>query len=97
MNIFKRTYIRYILHYHAIPHDLWTEATEKLVVLQGMTAVEKAHLRELTTLFLHKKQFLGVQELQLTDAMCLLIAAQACLPVLGLGIDCLSGWTEIIV
>ena len=97
MNIFKRAYIRYILHRHAIPHDLWTEATEKLVVLQGMTAVEKAHLRELTTLFLHKKQFLGVQELQLTDAMCLLIAAQACLPVLGLGIDCLSGWTEIIV
>jgi len=97
MNIFKRAHIRYILHRHAIPHDLWAEATEKLVVLQGMTAVERAHLRELTTLFLHNKQFVGVQELQLTDAMCLLIAAQACLPALGLGIGCLSGWTEIIV
>ena len=97
MNIFKRAHIRYILHRHTIPHDLWVEATEKLILLQGMTAVEKAHLRELTTLFLHKKQFFGVQELQLTDAMCLLIAAQACVPVLGLGINCLSGWTEIIV
>lgn len=97
MNIFKRAHIRYILHRHAISHNLWAEVIEKLVVLQGMTAVEKAHLRELTTLFLHKKQFVGVQELQLTDAMCLIIAAQACLPVLGLGIGYLSGWTEIIV
>ena len=97
MNIIKRAHIRYILHRHAIPHEQWAEATEKLMVLQGMTAVEKAHLRELTTLFLHNKQFVGVQELQLTDAMCLIIAVQACLPALGLGIGCLSGWTEIIV
>ena len=97
MNFFKRTYIRYLLHRHAIPHDLWAQVTEQMVVLQGMTAVEKAHLRELTSLFLHKKQFVGVQELQLTDAMCLIIAALACLPALGLGIACLSGWTEIIV
>jgi MtfA peptidase len=97
LNIFKRAHIRFILHRYAIPHDLWAEVTEKLVVLQGMTAVEKAHLRELTTLFLHKKQFVGVQELQLTDTMCLIIAAQACLPALNLGMECLSGWTEIIV
>ena len=97
MNIFKRAQIRYLLHRRAIPHDLWAEVTGQLAVLQGMTAVEKAHLRELATLFLHKKQFVGVQELQLTDAMCLIIAALACLPALGLGIACLSGWTEIIV
>ena len=97
MNIFKRAHIRYILHRYAIPHDLWAEVIEKLAVLQGMTAVEKAHLRELTTLFLHKKKFFGAHELQVTDAMRLIIAAQACLPVLGLGIGCLSGWTEIIV
>ena len=97
MNIFKRARTRYILHRHAIAYNLWTEVTEKLAVLQGMTAVEKAHLRELTTLFLHEKQFAGVRELQLTDTMCLIIAVQACLPALGLGIGCLSGWTEIIV
>jgi len=97
MNIFKRARIRYILHRHAIAHSLWSEVTGKLTVLQGMTAVEKAHLRELTTLFLREKQFTGVQGFQLTDTMCLFIAAQACLPALGLGIGCLSGWTEIIV
>jgi MtfA peptidase len=97
MNIFKRARIRYILHRHAIAHDLWTEVTEKLAVLQGMSAVEKAHLRELTTLFLHAKRFVGVQGLQLTDAMCLMIATQASLPALRLGIGCLSGWIDVIV
>lgn len=97
MNIFKRARIRYILRRHAIPLDQWLDVTEKLPVLQGLTAVEKAHLRELTTLFIREKQFAGVQELQLTDAMCLLIAVQACLPVLRLGLGCLSGWTEIVV
>ena len=97
MNIFKRARTRYILHHHAIAHGLWAEVTEKLAILQGMTAVEKAHLRELATLFLHEKQFFGAQELPLTDTMCLIIAAQACLPALGLGIDSLSGWTGIIV
>ena len=31
MNIFKRARIRYILHRHAIAHDLWAEVTEKLL------------------------------------------------------------------
>ena len=97
MNILKRARIRYILHRYAIPLDQWLEATKKLPVLQGLTAVEKAHLRELTTLFMREKQFVGVQDLQLTDEMCLIIAAQACLPVLRLGLGCLTGWTEIVV
>jgi Mlc titration factor MtfA (ptsG expression regulator) len=97
MNIFNRARTLYILHHHAIEHDQWVEVVERLACLQGMTAVEKAHLREVTTLFLHEKKFVGVQELQLTDEMCLIIALQACLPALGLGIGCLSGWTEIIV
>lgn len=97
MNFFKRARIRYILHRHSIAHNLWLEASQQLAVLQGMSAVEKAHLRELSTLFLHEKKFFGAQEFQLTDVMCLVIAIQACLPVLGLGIDCLSGWIEIIV
>jgi hypothetical protein len=97
MNIFKRIRTRYILHRYAIPLDQWLEATEKLPALQGLTAVEKAHLRALTALFMREKKFVGVQELQLTDAMCLLIAVQACLPVLKLGLSCLTGWTDIVV
>jgi MtfA peptidase len=97
MIFLKRSRIRYILYRHAIAHDLWFEVTEKLPVLHGMTAVEKAHLRELTTLFLHEKRFVGPQGFQLTDAMCVTVAAQACLPALSFGMGCLSGWIDIIV
>ncbi len=52
MNIFKRARVIYILHRHAIHHDLWTTVYHKLPCLQSMSAVEKAHLRELSTLSL---------------------------------------------
>lgn len=97
MNIFKRARVRYILHRYAIAHDLWQEVEEGLALLQGMTAVEKAHLRELSTLFLHEKNFIGAQGFQLSDAMCVVIAAQACLPVLRIGLNCLEGWTDVVV
>ena len=89
--------ILYVLHRYQNPHKLWAQIAERLVILQGLTTVEKAHLRELTTLFLHQKGFVGAQLLQLTDFMCVVIAVQACLPVLKLGIGCLSGWKDIIV
>jgi len=97
MHFFKRARIRYILHRHAIAHDMWRQATEEIAVFQGLSAVEKAHLRELATLFLHQKTLVGVQGLDLTEAMRVVIAALACLPILGLGIDCLEGWSEVIV
>ncbi|MEQ1638991.1 MAG: M90 family metallopeptidase [Methylococcales bacterium] len=97
MNIFKRAWIRYILHRHVIAHNLWLDNTDNLPVLKGLIAVEKAHLRELTTLFLHEKNFIGTHGLQITNAMAISIAVQACLPVLNLGIGCLNGWKDIVV
>lgn len=97
MNFLKRARLRYILHRHAIAHALWQEATEKLTAMEGLTAVEKARLRELATLFLHDKILTGVQKFELNDAMRILIAAFACLPILELGFGCMDGWTEVIV
>jgi Mlc titration factor MtfA (ptsG expression regulator) len=76
---------------------LWSQTTENLAVLQGLTAVEKAHLRELATLFLHEKNLVGANGHVVTDAMAVSIATQACLPILKLGLNCLSGWTDVIV
>ncbi|QPK63993.1 zinc-dependent peptidase [Methylomonas sp. LL1] len=97
MNILKRARIRYILHRHAIAHGLWLEIVDHLSLLQGLTAVEKAHLRELTTLFLYEKNFIGAQGFQLTDYMRVGIAVQTCLCILEIGLSCLSGWTDVIV
>jgi len=98
MNLFKRARILYILRRHSIEHQLWESVSKKLSVIhQGMSSVEKAHLRELSTLFLHGKNIFGVQGLQLTDEMRVIIAAQACLPVLGLGFDLLHGCNDVII
>lgn len=97
MNIFKRVWVRYQLRHYAIPYELWTEVCKSIAVLQTLSSGEKAHLRILTTLFLREKRFVGVQGLQLTNRLCVAIASQACLPVLKLGLDYLSGWIEIVV
>ena len=97
MNFLKRAHIRYILYRHRIAHALWEECTHSLIVLQGLSAVEKAHLRELTTLFLHRKKFIGAQGLELTKEMCIIVAAQACLLVLKLKIECFDGWSDVII
>ncbi|NOR81337.1 MAG: hypothetical protein GQ529_10990 [Methyloprofundus sp.] len=96
MNFFKRAKTRYILHRYAIKHNLWDSVTNSLQLLQGMSSVEKAHLRELSTVFLQQKRIIGV-EVQITEKMRVIIAVQACLPVLTLGIGLLSGWTDIII
>jgi len=97
MNFFKRARVIYILHRYAIHHALWEIAIDKLGLLQGLSAVKKAHLRELSTLFLYEKNIYGVQGFQLTDAMRVIIAAQACLPILDLGIELFSAWSNVVV
>ncbi len=97
MNIFKRARIIYVLQRYAIKHDLWLNVSESLTVLQNMSAVEKAHLRELSTLFLYEKNIFAVQGLQLTDEMRVIIAVQACLPILGLSISLFSRWSDVII
>lgn len=97
MNFFRRARILYLLHRYPIAPPLWDAVTAELSLLQGLSAVEKAHLRRLCTLFLQQKRFIAAQGLHLTDAMRLEIAVLACLPVLNLGLDLLSEWTSIIV
>jgi Mlc titration factor MtfA (ptsG expression regulator) len=95
-NLLQRFKKRLILHRHPIAHDLWRQATEHLPVLTGLSAVEKARLRELSTLFLHEKNFTSI-EIDLTSIMSVRIAALACLPVLNLGVSLFSAWRTLIV
>jgi Mlc titration factor MtfA (ptsG expression regulator) len=97
MNWLKRARLHRILRNHPIPLLFWREAIRGCAPLQSLSAVEKARLRTLATVFLYEKTFSGAQGLVLTDGMCTLIAALACLPVLGLGFGCLAGWREVIV
>ena len=81
-----------VLQKHAIDDALWRRATRALAFLP-----ESAKLRELALLFLAEKEFAGAHGLEVTDEMRVAIAAQACLPVLELGLDWYAGWRGVVV
>ena len=89
--------MRRILRRNSIPLSVWRKVTRQIVVLQGLDAVEMAHLRELTTWFLHNKSINGAQGLYVTLSMRIAVAAQACLLILNLDLDYFDNWVEVIL
>ena len=83
---------RRVLRRHRIDDALWQRATGALSFLP-----KTPKLRELALLFLAEKQFAGTHGLEVSDVMRVSIAAQACLPVLELGLDWYAGFTGVVV
>jgi Mlc titration factor MtfA (ptsG expression regulator) len=83
---------RRILDRHRMDEALWRRATRGLAFLP-----ESEKLKELCLLFLAEKEFAGAHELRVTAEMRVAIAAQACLPVLELGLDWYKGWHGVVV
>ena len=65
--------------------------------MSHLSGPEFVRLRELASVFLHRKTLNGAGGMQLDDGICTVIAGQACLLVLELGLDYFDGWSEIIV
>jgi Mlc titration factor MtfA (ptsG expression regulator) len=86
-----------ILERHPIPDDVWRETVDSLHILDRLDDAEVARLRELATLFLRQKGCVGAHEHVVTDEMRITIAAQACLPILNLGLDYYRGWYTVIL
>jgi Mlc titration factor MtfA (ptsG expression regulator) len=86
-----------IVEKRPIPEDLWEWAISEHSILRGFSPEDLGDLRRLSTVFIAEKRFYPVGGLELEDDMLISIAAQACLPVLKLGIDWYSGWSSIIV
>jgi Mlc titration factor MtfA (ptsG expression regulator) len=83
---------RRVLERHAMDDALWQRATARLDFIP-----QSRKLKELVLLFLAEKQFAGAHGLEVTDEMRLAISAQACLPILELGLDWYAGWSGIVV
>jgi Mlc titration factor MtfA (ptsG expression regulator) len=66
-------------------------------LLTGLATEERERLRDLSILFLHEKALEEAAGLRLDDRMRVLIALQACLPALNLGLDWYSDWVSVIV
>jgi MtfA peptidase len=75
----------------------WARVRDALPLLDDLTDEEARRLADLALLFLRDKRLDPAQGLELTDAMRLAIALQACLPVLALGLDWYAGWYAVIV
>ena len=96
-SVLRRWRMRRVLKRHPIPHRIWQSVTRRLLVLEGLDAVQMAHLRELTTWFLDQKSITGAQGLVVTTSMRVAVAAQACLLILNLGVEYFDGWVEVIL
>ena len=68
----------------AIPDALWQQTLARYPFLLRQGAQSAISLKELAQQFLAEKEFHGAAGLAITDEMALVIAAQACLPVLGI-------------
>jgi Mlc titration factor MtfA (ptsG expression regulator) len=96
-NAIHRWLDRRVLRSSDVSPAQWAEALAALPLLRGYSAEEKDRLRELATLFLHRKMFEGADGFVVSQTMTLIIALQACIPVLELGLDCYDGWVSVIV
>lgn len=80
-----------------IPDLLWRRTLKRFPFLPRAGDPDEAALRRLCSLFLDRKEFTGARGLIVTDDMAVAIAAQACLPVLRLGLSAYDGFVGIVV
>lgn len=80
-----------------IPEPLWRESLARLPYTDRLAADELARLKTLCAELLARKSFTGAAGFELTDETAVLIAVQACLPVLNLSLDLYADMAGIIV
>jgi MtfA peptidase len=85
------------LERRAIDDRLWRRTLKRFPFLVEGERRDEAQLRRLTSLFLDQKEFTGAHGLKITDDMAVAIAAQACLPVLHLGLAAYDSFVGIVV
>ena len=86
----------------AIGDGLWQHALHEFPFLPRSHSAQSLELRSLAQQFLADKEFHGAAGLAITDTMAVAIAAQACLPVLGIaaprrGLDWYGDFVGIVV
>ncbi len=66
----------------AIDEVLWQVTIAALPFIAALSAPDLGRLRVLGSLFLDAKEFSGARDLSVTDAQAVMVAVQACLPIL---------------
>ena len=85
------------LRSHAIPESLWQLTLARYPFLAARSEADLAALRRLCSLFLAEKEFHGAAGFEVSDEVALAVAAQACLPVLRLGLQPYASFVGIVM
>jgi len=85
------------LRQHRISIPVWEQVVTDALGHYRLSDKELHRLRELASLFLQQKVITGAGGHEVDDSQRAIIAAEACLLVLNLGLDWFDGWQEIIV
>lgn len=97
LNRLKRWRQYSLLRHTRIPEPLWARIEKDVLAQYSLDPAELIKLRELASLFLQEKTINGAAGLLVDDYIRSVIAAEACLLILYLGLDYYQGWQEIIV
>ena len=81
----------------AVADSLWAQMLSALPFLDTLAVDEKKRLKTLVEQFLADKEFSTAGGLELSDEICVAIAAQGCLPILELGLTAYRDWVGIVV
>ena len=97
MEWFRRWRRERVLKAAELDPGLWRHTVERYPFIVELEDDELERLRELVILFLHDKEIHGAGGMEIRDEIRVAIAAQACMLVLGLGLEYYRGWVEVIV
>ncbi|WP_081986479.1 zinc-dependent peptidase [Chitinibacter sp. ZOR0017] len=96
LQLLRHHYRQWWLKRHPIEDALW-QPLSTMPILRGLDEGEMKRLRELAAWFLRTKTITPVAGIELSDPMRVILAMQACLPILNLGFDAYDDWHEVII
>ena len=97
LNFFSRWRNARKLRRHALPEALWQEALAALPFLASWPQGELEALRRAATLFLCEKNIVGVHGLEVSPFQRVVVAIQACMPVLKLGLSSYDNFKTVLL
>lgn len=97
MNFFSRWRRARKLKKYAIPESAWQEALAALPFLADWPTGELAALRNASVLFLCDKNIVGARGFEVTPFQRVVVAIQACVPVLKLGLEWYDDFETVVL
>lgn len=93
----SRWFNRRIINNSTITDKQWEIAISSLPLLYGLSDDEIRRLKDLCILFINAKEFEGARGFEVNQYVTLIVALQACLPILNLGLKKYKKWYTVII